>query len=207
MEDREQKTLMKGYVGVKFRAIQRAVKPPLETRAFYGKFRQACERLKAEQMTPANGGNLSVRRGSGFFISASGANLGCLEKDEIVFVTECDPKESRVIYEGYLLPSSESIMHLLIYKDRPEAQAIIHAHDELATRAELLAGEVAESEQEVPYGTIELARYAIDTFRRAERIILLKNHGYVAVGPDLKKTCDLVVATHRRLLCKQRQAL
>lgn len=204
MEGRKQKTLMNGYVGVKFRAIQRAVNPPFETRGFYDNFRQTCEQLKAEQMTPANGGNLSVRRGSGFFISASGANLGCIEEDELVFVAECDPKEARVVYEGHLLPSSESLRHWLIYQDRPEAEAIIHAHDEFATRPELLAGEVAESEQEAPYGAIELARHAIDTFRQAERIILLKNHGYVAIGPDLKKTCDLVVATHQRLLCKKK---
>ena len=94
-------------------------------------------------------------------------------------------------------------MHWLIYKNRPEAHAIIHAHDELATRPELLAGDVQESEREEPYGTIELARMAISTFKQDRRIIVLKNHGYVAIGPDLDRTCDLVVETHLKLLGKQ----
>jgi L-fuculose-phosphate aldolase len=164
-------------------------------------------------MTPANAGNLSVRFGDGFFISASGSNLGCIEKTELALVERCDVKAEHVLYHGTLEPSSESIMHWLIYRDRPEAQAIIHAHDEYATRPELLAGKVEESEREEPveesereepYGTIELARMAIATFGRAERIIVLKNHGYVAIGPDLDRTCDLVVKTHQRLLGRRK---
>ena len=85
-----------------------------------------------------------------------------------------------------------------------KARAIIHAHDEFATRPELLAGEVEESKREEPYGTIELAHMAIETFQRAERIIVLKNHGYIAIGPDLDRTCDLVVHTHLKLLDKWR---
>jgi ribulose-5-phosphate 4-epimerase/fuculose-1-phosphate aldolase len=94
-------------------------------------------------------------------------------------------------------------MHWLIYRNRQEAEAIIHAHDEFATRPELLVGVVEESEREEPYGTVELARMAIATFRRAERIIVLQNHGYVAIGPDLDRTCDLVVDTHSKLLGTQ----
>jgi len=66
----------------------------------------------------------------------------------------------------------------------------------------LLAGQVEESKREEPYGTIELARMAIETFQRAERIIVLKNHGYIAIGPDLDRTCGLVVETHLMLLEK-----
>jgi ribulose-5-phosphate 4-epimerase/fuculose-1-phosphate aldolase len=95
-------------------------------------------------------------------------------------------------------------MHWLIYKNRPEAYAIIHAHDEFATRPELLVGEVEESEREEPYGTLELAHMAIATFRQDRRIIVLKNHGYVAIGPDLNRTCDLIVDTHLKLLGKQK---
>jgi len=154
-------------------------------------------------MTPANGGNVSTRFGEGFFISAAGCNLGCVEENELIFVERCDVEAECVLYDGPMEPSSESVMHWLIYGNRPEAQAIIHAHDDFATRPELLAGVVGESEREEPYGTIELARMAIETFQRAERIIVLKNHGYVAMGPDLERTCDLVVETHLRLLGKR----
>jgi len=201
---RGNKHFLDGYVGVKFQTIQQSNQLRPEVADLYVVFKRTCDRLKAHDMTPANAGNVSVRFGKGFFISASGSNLGCIEKKELIFVERCDVEAERVLYHGTLNPSSESIMHWLIYRDRPEAQAIIHAHDESATRPELLAGKVEESEREEPYGTIELARMAIATFGRAERIIVLKNHGYVAIGPDLNRTCDLVVDTHLKLLGREK---
>jgi L-fuculose-phosphate aldolase len=180
----KKKKLMHGYIGVKFQADKLSEGLPFEDADLYLAFKRTCDRLEAYDMTPANGGNVSIRHGNGLLISASGSNLGCLEKNELTF-------------------SSESIMHWLIYQNHPEAQAIIHAHDEFATRPELLAGEVEESKREEPYGTIELAHIAIVTFKRAKQIIVLKNHGYVAIGPDLDKTCDLVVDTHLKLLGKR----
>lgn len=116
----------------------------------------------------------------------------------------CEVETERVFYHGPLKPSSESIMHWLIYSNHPQTHVIIHAHDEFATRPELLIGEVDESEREEPYGTIELARMAIVTFQRAKQIIVLKNHGYVAIGPDLDRVCNLIVHTHLRLVGKRK---
>jgi len=197
------KQLLEGYGGVKFQPIQRSDKLRPEVADLYVVFKRTCDRLKAQEMTPANAGNLSIRLGDGFFISASGSNLGCIEENELILVEGCDVEAQRVLYHGPVEPSSESIMHWLIYRNQLEARAIIHAHDEFATRPELLAGVVEESEREEPYGTVELAQMAIATFRRAERIIVLRNHGYVAIGPDLDGTCDLVVDTHVKLLGKR----
>jgi len=202
-QGQQRKHLLDGYVGVKFQTIQRSDKLRPEAVDLYVVFKRTCDRLKAHDMTPANAGNVSILFGDGFFISASGSNLGTIEKNELTFVEVCDVEAERVLYHGPIKPSSESIMHWLIYWDRPEARAIIHAHDEFATRPELLVGVVEESEREEPYGSVELARMAIGTFQRAERIIVLKNHGYVAIGPDLDRTCDLVVDTHLDLLGKR----
>jgi L-fuculose-phosphate aldolase len=200
---RGRKQLLEGYGGVKFQPIQRSGKLRPEVAGLYVLFKRTCDRLKVHDMTPANAGNLSIRLGDGFFISASGSNLGFIEEKELIFVERCDVKAECVVYHGPMEPSSESIMHWLIYRNRPEAQAIIHAHDEFATRPELLVGVVEESEREEPYGTVELAHMAVATFQRAERIIVLRNHGYVAIGPDLDGTCDLVVDTHLKLLGKR----
>ncbi len=205
-EGRTTKRLLDGYIGVKFEAIQSSEELPHETTDFYRVFKRTCDRLKAHNMTPANAGNLSIRYTDGLIISASGCNLGRIEQDELIFVEHCDAETKRVLYRGPIKPSSESIMHWLIYEDRQDAQAIIHAHDEFATLPELLAGQVEESKREEPYGTIELARMAIETFQRAERIIVLKNHGYIAIGPDLERTCNLIVSTHLHLLEKSRNS-
>jgi len=203
-EGDQSKRLLEGYIGVKFQALRRSDRRPPEALGLYPLLRRTCGRLKEHDMTPANGGNVSVRCGGGFLISSSGCNLGCIEKDELILVEECDAAAQRVFYSGPQKPSSESIMHWLIYECRPEVRAVIHAHDEYATCPELPAGEVEESEREEPYGTVELARMAIATFERAERIIILKNHGYVAIGPDLDQTCNLIVETHLRLAGKQK---
>lgn len=197
------KQLLEGYIGVKFQSIQWSDKLRPEVADLYVVFKRTCDRLKAHDMTSANAGNLSTRFGDGFFISASGSNLGGIEENELILVEGCDVEAQRVLYHGPMEPSSESIMHWLIYRNQLEARAIIHAHDEFATRPELLAGVVEESEREEPYGSVELARMAIATFQRTERIIVLRNHGYVAIGPDLDRTCDLVVDTHLKLLGKR----
>ncbi len=194
------KRLLNGYVGVKFEALQRSAELPREIAGLYQVFRRIGERLKLHDMAPANAGNISVRYGDGLVITTSGCNLGSIEKDEIVFVIRCEVETGQVFYRGPIKPSSESIMHWLIYGDRIEAKAIIHAHDQFATRPEVLAGEIAQTEREEPYGTMELARMAIETFQRGESIIVLKNHGYVTFGSDLDQACDLVVDTHLSLL-------
>lgn len=197
------KKLMDGYVGVKFRAIQCSEEVPPETSGFYTLFKRICDRLKVHDMTPANAGNLSIRYRDGLIITASGSNLGNFEENELIFVKKCRMEDELVLYHGPIKPSSESIMHWLIYKKRPEAAAVIHAHDEFATCSELLVGEIEESNREEPYGSVELANMAIEMFSRAEKIFVLKNHGYIAVGPDLDSTSDLVVDTHLRLLKKR----
>ncbi len=198
-----EKHLLNDYVGVKFQTTQQSNKLRPEVADLYVVFKRTCDRLKAHDMAPANAGNLSIRFGDGFFITASGANLGGIEENDLILVERCDVEGECVVYHGPMEPSSESIMHWLIYRNRPEARAIIHAHDEFATRPELLTGVVEESEREEPYGTVKLARMAIATFQRVERIMVLRNHGYVATGPALDRTCDLVVDTHLKLLGKR----
>lgn len=198
------KRLMEGYIGIKFNAIQRSKEPLPGTSGFYSEFKCVCERLRAKDMTYANAGNLSVRYQNGLIITSTGSNLGCLEKDELVYVEQCHVSDEKVFYYGPTKPSSETIMHWLIYQQMPDIRAIIHAHDEFATRPELLKGEVEESKREEPYGSVELARMAMTTFDGAKQIIVLKNHGYVAVGHDLDETCDLIEQTHLRLLSKQK---
>ena len=200
MSENSQKILLNGYVGVKFKAIQVSAAALSDTVDFLHVFKKNGDRLNAYGMTPANGGNISVRKGNGFFITASGCNLGSIESNELISVERCDLEEEKVYYRGPRKPSSESIMHWLIYQNRLDAGAIIHAHDEPATRSELITGKVEESEREEPYGTVELAHMAIRTFERTQRIIVLKNHGYVAVGPDLDRVCDLIVETHLKLV-------
>ena len=122
-----------------------------------------------------------------------------IEPDDIVWVHACDPDREKVHYGGPRLPSSESILHHMIYEARADSRCVIHAHDPVATST-TAAGLVPESARVEPYGTVALARIAIETCRGDRRIILLRNHGYVATGESFDAVVNTIVELHLRLL-------
>lgn len=200
-----EKKLMDGYVGIKFEARKLEPELPEELRSIFTQFKKTCDLLKKHEMTPANGGNISVRapadagQGGRFLITAAGCNMGLIEPKEMILVKGCEPQAGRVAFCGPMPPSSESLMHYLIYQARPEVGAIVHAHDEPATRPELLIGELEQTTREAPYGTYELAELAIEAIKDDRRIIVLRRHGYVAVGKDLAEAVKIVIQAHLRL--------
>ncbi len=197
---------MDGYVGVKFKAVAAKDVPlPVGVSALFQEFKHDADILREHHMTPKNGGNMSRRFGQGFVLTTSGCNLGVMEPDELAYVVDCSLESEEVHYAGPREPSSEAILHHLIYQDRPDAGAVIHAHDPVAT-ADIIAGEVAETRREEPYGTLALARMAMETFAMERKIIVLKNHGYVAIGADLHEATRTIVDMHLHLSQKSRMA-
>lgn len=193
------KEILPGYVGVKYTAHCSGAAQPEACVRLQPVFRAEGQRLARYGMAPANGGNMSVRLASGFAVTASECHLSDIEPDEVVWVESCDLATQQVHYQGPRLPTSEAMLHHRILEARPECDAVVHAHDQLATSTEL-AGLVPETVREEPYGTLALAELACTTFGTDQRIIVLRNHGYVAVGADLPGVVDLIVAMHERLL-------
>ena len=189
------KELMEGYVGVKFKAVELSLDKSLVLKNLFSPFKKSARLLKKYGMTPKNGGNISLKRGNGMIITTSGANLGSLEEDEIVFVRRCSVKDRTVEYHGPNLPSSESFMHQLIYQSRGDIGAIVHAHD--PATCNFAVENVQETAKEEPYGTIALAEIACDTFSKNESIIILKNHGYVSIGQNIEEATNLIISTHQ----------
>jgi len=192
------KELMDGYTGVKFKEIQLSADMPLAVKDLFPIFKQSAQLLKKYGMTPQNGGNMSVKMTEGIVITSSGSNLGYLEEDEIAYVRKCSIEDRTVEYNGPNVPSSETFMHHLVYQSRSNIRAVIHAHD--PATAGIKDKIVKETAREEPYGTLALARIACDTFSKNESIIVLKNHGYVAIGENLKETAGLIILTHLNLL-------
>ena len=193
------KRLMEGYVGIKFTAECASTELPDSCDGLYEVFERSCHLLRSHDMTPANGGNVSIRMPGGFAVTTAGCNLGLIEEQEIALVTSCSLEQERVVYAGAHEPSSEAMLHWLILQGHPDAGAVVHAHDEVATAVDL-SGILPESDREEPYGTVALARRALETFEKGGEIIVLKNHGYVAIGRDLDRATATVVEMHRRLM-------
>lgn len=99
-----------------------------------------------------------------------------------------------------LMPTSESLMHLMIYKTRPDALAVAHTHSAFATTFALLKKPIPALVYEVatmgltkarvpvaPYGrpgTTELAESVIEPAKEAQ-CFLLEKHGAVAFDTNI----------------------
>ncbi|MEE8591315.1 MAG: class II aldolase/adducin family protein, partial [Spirochaetia bacterium] len=86
-------------------------------------------RLQERFFVAANDGNISVRLGTGeILITPTGVNKGDMSAEMLLKV---DAEGS--VLSGSLKPSSEMKMHLAVYRQRADVQALVHAHPPTAT--------------------------------------------------------------------------
>jgi len=146
----------------------------------------------------ATDGNLSARLGPDrLLITASGLSKGFLSTDDFVVLRlNGEPVSS---YRGRnLRPSSEILMHLEVYQQRPDVGGIVHAHPPLATAFSIAGVSLARCvipEVIVSLGSIPTAEYATpgttevsDSIRQAIQnydAIILAHHGSLTVGRTL----------------------
>jgi len=173
------------YVGVKFEVIHLPEEafddPRLEELITVGK------RLSEKGFCPANSGNLSFRSDSGFVITAAGSELGDLTAASFVLVKDVDISRKKVVCAGKVQPSSEAMMHKMIYDARSDVDIILHAH------ALDLKGAVT-TPKEFPYGTLEFAGSAVEVLK-AHDLVILKNHGFVSVGKNAEDAFRKVISS------------
>lgn len=149
---------------------------------------RAGQKLWTRQYVDGNGGNISARISPDYVLcTPTLCSKGDLREDDLSLV---DLNNRQVI--GSRPQTSEILLHLEIYKNVPEARAVIHCHPPYVT-AHAVAGVIPQSnlipEQEVfvgpvvlaPYetpGTSEFARTVLPAVQR-HNTILLANHGVV----------------------------
>jgi methylthioribulose-1-phosphate dehydratase len=117
---------------------------------------------------PATSGNFSVRQGARILITASGLDKGTLTPAGLM---EID-LDGRVV-TGSGKPSAETRLHLVLYKARPDAGAILHVHTVWNT---ILSG-IHEAAGHVAIGGYELLKglSGVGTHEHVERVPILKN--------------------------------
>jgi L-fuculose-phosphate aldolase len=142
----------------------------------------------------ATDGNISVRLDpKRVLTSPTAINKGMMSPDDLV-ITDMEGKK----LAGKRNPSSELAMHLLIYKRRPEVNAVCHAHPPVATgyaAAGIPLNKALVSEVVLALGCIPVARYgtpgtpelteALEPLVPNYDSILMANHGVVCYGQDL----------------------
>lgn len=155
-----------------------------------------CRMLYDRNLTVSAGGNMSVRLDDEYIlITPSGRNKGALAPEDMIVVS----MDGEAL--GDAKPSIETGMHLGIYRNNPDAGAVIHCHPlncialtmkgrvrtDLTPEGVLLLGDVPTVGYMTP-GTKELADAV--AAHAASKAILLTRHGAVTVGHDLQQAFD-----------------
>ena len=153
-----------------------------------------CNQFQKNNLTlPFEGnsvGNLSFRSEDEFIITGSMLKTKeNLSNDCFVRVVNYDVYKNSIYAEGKMEPSSESIMHFLIYNIRDDVNAIFHGHSDLIVKnAEKLKIIVTKNEQEPR--TMELTNEVLDALGD-NNIIVIKNGGFVTLGGTMKEAGEL----------------
>lgn len=145
-------------------------------------------------------GNVSVREGAGFLVTASGMPVAEMMPSDLVWLGfDGSTKGTRE-------PSSEWRLHHDILRSRPEIGAVIHTHSMFATTLACLHREVpafhymiavtgASQIRCAPYalfGTQAFSDAAVQALL-GSRACLLANHGMVVLGRDLNEALRLTI--------------
>jgi L-fuculose-phosphate aldolase len=151
-------------------------------------------RLYARAYTASNDGNISVRLGADRLLMTPKSVCKGFMTPDMMCVTDLDGRK----LQGDRDPSSEMLMHLEVYRQRPDARAVVHAHPPIATGfavAGIPLNRAVLAEVLTTLGSIPIAEYAtpstaelpeaVRKYILAHDGMLLANHGALTIGTDL----------------------
>jgi L-fuculose-phosphate aldolase len=151
-------------------------------------------RLYARSYTASNDGNISVRLGPDRLLMTPKSVCKGFMTPDMMCITDLDGRK----LQGDRDPSSEMLMHLEVYRQRPDAQAVVHAHPPIATGfavAGIPLNRAVLAEVLTTLGSIPIAEYAtpstaelpaaVGKYIKAHDGMLLANHGALTVGSDV----------------------
>lgn len=173
-----------------------------ERRALLAAARDMAER----GLVQGTSGNLSMRLGEDrYLVTPTSRPYATMSEAELVVVNEdLEP------VDGDGVPSSESLLHLAIYRARPDVTAVAHTHSIYASAAAAAGiaippvldevvvqlGGPIECAEYGPPASEELASKAVAALGE-RRAVLLRNHGVVGVGASLAEAVDACALVER----------
>lgn len=145
-------------------------------------------------MTTLSGGNLSIKDENGdIWITPAGIDKGKLIAKDMMCV------KADGGFQGAHRPSSELPFHRAIYRQRPDLNAIVHAHPpalvsfsivrqipdtRIIPQANRICGPVGYAPYALP-GSEMLGERIANTFAEGYNLVILENHGVAAAGASL----------------------
>ncbi len=151
-------------------------------------------RLWERGYVASNDGNISVRLDETRLMTTPRSVSKGFMTPDMMCITDLDGRK----IAGERDPSSELKMHLEVYRQRPDARAVVHAHPPTATGfavAGIPLDRAVLAEVITTLGSIPIAEYAtpsteelpaaVRKYIRAHDGLLLANHGALAIAADL----------------------
>ncbi|MDP1560496.1 MAG: class II aldolase/adducin family protein [Pirellulaceae bacterium] len=153
-------------------------------------------RIYAKGFAAANDGNITVRVSDNEVLcTPTMHSKGFLVPDDISIVDMTGKQLS-----GRKKRSSEALLHLEIYKNRPDVKSVVHCHPPHATAFAVAREPIPQCvlpEVEVFLGDVPITKYetpggqafadTIIPFVKKTNIIVLANHGTVSFGEDVER--------------------
>jgi L-fuculose-phosphate aldolase len=155
-----------------------------------------CHKMWQQGWVAANDGNVSVRLTDGtFWITPSGVSKSFITPEMLLRVDA-----AMNVLEGPAgsVPSSEMKMHMRCYEKRADVGGVVHAHPPTATGfavANIPLDEYSMIETVITIGAVPVTPYgapstwevpdAITPYLDKHDVMLLQNHGALALGKDL----------------------
>ncbi|VAX19154.1 Ribulose-5-phosphate 4-epimerase and related epimerases and aldolases [hydrothermal vent metagenome] len=155
---------------------------------------EVCKHIHAKGWISSTDGNVSARlRHDRILITPSGIHKGFMKTGDLIIV---DNKGGHVSGKGK--PSSEMMMHITCYDERPDIGAVVHAHPTLSVAFSVAGVKLAKCllpEVVFTLGSIPTADYAppatdevpdsIKKYIKDFDAVILERHGSVTVGSDV----------------------
>ena len=156
-----------------------------------------CLVMNASGLNQGTSGNISVRLGNDMLISPSGIAYHTLKSEMIATMAIDDGSGS---WTGPLKPSTEWHFHQALLRNRPDANAVVHAHPTYCTTLAILRKDIPACHYMIAafggnnvrcsgyatYGTKSLSNLAVEAMKD-RTACLLGNHGMIAIGDTLPK--------------------
>ncbi len=167
------------------------------------------KRMIERGLTTGSGGNISIydRKQGLVALTPSSMDYADIRPEDVVLM-DLDGN----IKDGIRRPSTEINMHLLVYRNRPDVNAIVHTHSIYCTAIACMgwdlepvhymlaiAGRGVKCSKYATYGTPELAQYALEAMGD-NGACLLGNHGVLTAGSSLEQA--FAIAEHLEFVAK-----
>lgn len=156
-----------------------------------------CRELNASGINQGTSGNISARYDERMLISPSATPYDDMTPEMIASVALDDDSGA---YEGPLKPSTEWRFHQMLFRDRADAAAVVHAHPTYCTTLAIARKDIPACHYMIAafggntvrcagydtFGSVGLSELAIKAMKD-RTACLLANHGMISIGESLGK--------------------